>query len=147
MLLFRKPPPDASNQWHEPRGLAWRVWCNGGQVPQPGCDCLLILTRLPSSETNPRLQILLDTPPFLWFLYAFWTLTVFYLNASSNSCIYTVLSPTLGPHFYHRERKQRLRKLKVTSQSLAVAGNLARARTQVPSPKLASETHCMTVVT
>lgn len=106
MLLLRRSPPDSPSQRHEPGGLARRVWRNGGQVPQLVWDCLLILTRLPSSETNPHLQIFLDTPPFLWFLYAFWTLTVFYLNASSNSCICTVLSPTLDPRFYHRERKQ-----------------------------------------
>lgn len=100
----------------------------GGQIPQPSMGLSSGSNQAAFWRPwNPHLQIFLDSPPFLGFLYAFWTLTVFYLNASSNSCNCSAVDP----HIYHRGRKQRLAKTKVPSKSLKVAGSLAGTRIQV----------------
>ena len=91
---------------------------------------LVLLAGLPFSttETPTSRYFWTPLPSSLRFL---WTLTVFYLNASSNSCTCTALSPTRDSDVSRRGRTRRLRKTRVTSKWLTIAGRLAGTRNQV----------------
>lgn len=91
---------------------------------------LVLLTGLPSNTTGTPTSRYFWTPlpSSVRFL---WTLTVFYLNASSNSCICIAPTPTRDPDVSRRGRTRRLRKTGVTSKCLTIAGSLAGTRNQV----------------